>query len=614
VSNQLVIAKDLALPIDAATQKLAFMGKNGSGKSYAAMKLAEQMLHAGIQVVIIDPVGVWYGLRLAADGKSPGIAIPIFGGLHGDIPLEHTAGAVVANAIADQHLSAVLDVSQMIASEQRRFVTAFATQFFERQKASPSAVFVFLEECQEFVPQIPQQGEQHMVHAFQRMCKIGRNFGIGIGLISPRPQEIAKKVLNMTECFFAFQMTGPQERKAIRDYVSEKGEDVDVVAELPKYAVGQCRVWSPQWLKISRTIKFNERETYDSSSTPKVGAKPIQTRSLASVDLMALESQMAETIERAKLEDPAELRRQLAERDRKIRQLESAQPTPAIDQAATTREVSIARADFRREIRRILGGSLGTLLAAANKQAELVTYLSGQLEQLDKYLIDESNAEESRAEVQVGNTKIQTGANQPSAKAMGRSTQAPARPIAATLSRNSASSASRNSASNGDGAIGRTPQRMLNAMRLLESIGTTPASRKIIGGLVGVSPSTGTFRTYLSELRRAGCIEDVSSEAVRLTDAGRAQASDDGLPSTLGELHAVWVDKFSGTVARMFSVLLDHYPSPITRASLGNAVGIDPTTGTFRTYLSELRRTGAVVDVSREAIAASDMLFPEGLS
>ena len=143
---------------------------------------------------------------------------------------------------------------------------------------------------------------------------------------------------------------------------------------------------------------------------------------------------------------------------------------------------------------------------------------------------------------------------------------------------------------------------------------TSPAPRALLGGLVAVSPSTGTFRNYLSELRRAGYIEDVSSEAVRLSDAGRAQASDDGLPTSRGELHAMWVDKFSGTVARMFSVLLDQYPGPVTRASLGSAVGVDHTTGTFRNYLSELRRTGAIVDVSREAVAASDMLFPEGLN
>ncbi len=34
-----------------------------------------------------------------------------------------------------------------------------------------------------------------MLHAFTRLVKIGRNFGIGVSLLSQRPQEVNKKVL-----------------------------------------------------------------------------------------------------------------------------------------------------------------------------------------------------------------------------------------------------------------------------------------------------------------------------------------------------------------------------------------------------------------------------------
>ena len=51
--TDLAIAKDLRLPIDAVTQKAAFMGRTGSGKTYGATKLAELMLDAGAQVVAI---------------------------------------------------------------------------------------------------------------------------------------------------------------------------------------------------------------------------------------------------------------------------------------------------------------------------------------------------------------------------------------------------------------------------------------------------------------------------------------------------------------------------------------------------------------------------------
>lgn len=63
------IAKGIEFPIDAVTQKLAFIGRSSSGKSYGAGKLAEELLEAGVQVVVLDPVGIWHGLRTSADGK-----------------------------------------------------------------------------------------------------------------------------------------------------------------------------------------------------------------------------------------------------------------------------------------------------------------------------------------------------------------------------------------------------------------------------------------------------------------------------------------------------------------------------------------------------------------
>jgi len=206
----------LSLPIDVVTQRLSFLGKPGSGKSYAASKLAELMHGVGAQFVILDPVGVHYGLRM--DGKGKGLPIPVFGGLHGDVPLEPTSGGMMADLIVDRRLSCVLDVSQFERdTDKARFAAGFAARFYFRMKASPSAVHVFLEECQEFVPQNPQKGEEQMLHDFTRMDKLGRNFGIGMSLITQRPQEVNKKVLNLTECLFAFQMTGAHERKAIKD-------------------------------------------------------------------------------------------------------------------------------------------------------------------------------------------------------------------------------------------------------------------------------------------------------------------------------------------------------------------------------------------------------------
>ena len=80
----LKLATDFEIPLDAVTQRLAFLAQSGAGKSYGAMKLAEEMLSQNAQVIALDPVGVWWGLRSSADGKKAGLPIAVFGGEHGD--------------------------------------------------------------------------------------------------------------------------------------------------------------------------------------------------------------------------------------------------------------------------------------------------------------------------------------------------------------------------------------------------------------------------------------------------------------------------------------------------------------------------------------------------
>jgi hypothetical protein len=54
------ISDELVLPLDGVTQRFAFLGNIGSGKSYGASKLAEEMLGVGVQVVVLDPVAVYH--------------------------------------------------------------------------------------------------------------------------------------------------------------------------------------------------------------------------------------------------------------------------------------------------------------------------------------------------------------------------------------------------------------------------------------------------------------------------------------------------------------------------------------------------------------------------
>jgi hypothetical protein len=311
---KLKLAEGLSLPLETVTEKLAWLGRTGSGKTYGALKLAELMLDAGAQIGALDPVGVWRALRVPAVKGGTSYEVVVFGGLYGDLPLEPTAGELIADLVCDRGISFVLDVSQLIPTEQQRFVQAFGARFFHRKKSAPSAVHLFMEECQEFLPENPSGQEATTLGVMQRLWKLGRNFGIGGSLISQRPQEIAKKALNMSGTLFAFQMTGPQERKAVKLWVADHGVAVDIQSVLQKLDVGQPHVESPMFLEVSKTIKILPRVTADLSSTPKfIGAavSAAAKRPLTPIDVEKLKASMAATIEKAEASDPSKLRARL---------------------------------------------------------------------------------------------------------------------------------------------------------------------------------------------------------------------------------------------------------------------------------------------------------------
>ncbi len=316
------IAPDLQLPLDAVTQKFAWIGRTGSGKTYGLKRFVEQMLYAGVQVIVLDTVGVWSGLRLG----SKGFDVPVLGGFYGDIPLEHTSGALVAEVVVSHGSGLVLDTSQMTDGQRARFCEAFGRRLFELKKATPAAMHIVLDEGQDVVPQNPNEGEKMMLHEWVRIAKQGRAFGMGLSIAGQRPQEINKKALNQAECVFAFQLTGSHERKALEYWLADKGMETKLSDALLTLEIGRPFVWSPQWLKISKVIeRIHPIDSADTSKTPQFGDAPRIARQMKPIDLGALRESMAAVVEQTKENDPKALRARIQE----LEQLVAAGAGPA---------------------------------------------------------------------------------------------------------------------------------------------------------------------------------------------------------------------------------------------------------------------------------------------
>ena len=231
MSKQLRISEDLSLPIDAATQTFAFIARKGAGKTYAAGKLAECLIDADVQVVVLDSVGNWWGLRLSADGKEAAYDIPVIGGLRGDIPLEATGGKLIADTIVETGRSLIIDVSQFSKGDRQKFATDFAERLWLKKKAErhPSPLHLIIEESQLIVPEAVKADSARMVGIYEEIIRLGRNYGIGVSMISQRPQSVNKEVLNQTECLIALQVNGAHERRALKEWITHQGLEKSLV-------------------------------------------------------------------------------------------------------------------------------------------------------------------------------------------------------------------------------------------------------------------------------------------------------------------------------------------------------------------------------------------------
>jgi DNA helicase HerA-like ATPase len=126
------ISRELSLPTEAVSETFAIPAKRGAGKTYTAAVMVEELLKVGLHIIVVDPVGVWWGLRAAANGKRESLPIVVLGGEHGEIPLDVGAGELIANLVVEEGLSVVLDLSLFRKSEQTRFMTDFAEQLYHK--------------------------------------------------------------------------------------------------------------------------------------------------------------------------------------------------------------------------------------------------------------------------------------------------------------------------------------------------------------------------------------------------------------------------------------------------------------------------------------------------
>lgn len=579
-SSVLAISETLALPVEAVTETFAILGKRGSGKSSTAVVMAEEMIRAGHQAVVVDPVGTWWGLRSSADGKGEGLPVVIFGGDHADVPLTEKAGEVVADALIDGRFPAILDLSHLSKSAMRRFMTDFAERLYHRNR---EAMHLIVDEADLLAPQrVPADGLR-LLGAMDDIQRRGRARGIGTTLITQRPAVINKDLLSQAEVLVALRLTGVRDVAAIDEWVrlnADEDEAKKVKASLASLPVGTAWIWSPSLLGVLEKVPVRRRTTFDSSATPKPGQPRPVAEAFAAVDTAALGARIQALAEEAAAADPKTLRARIVRLEKELADARSAPPASAepvrvetiveVPVPALSEEQVAVIAESTERIR--------TYAANACERAEhAVAQIEEQIADLVPLLLLAQQAG-TPGPAAAGSAPAPDGDASPGRR------QAPVPPAASR-----AASPRRQAKSE---AAPTTTGTLPKAQRLILTVLAQQPGRTAVqvALMTGYSHKSGGFRNALSSLRSAGHITGSGSSGMEATDEGLAALGDFEPLPTGAALLEWWKDKHLGKAERaIVDILAEDYPAPVPVTKIAERTGYSASSGGFRNALSRLR-------------------------
>jgi len=605
----MMIGPTLDLPDAAITQHIAVVGATGSGKTYAIKSVVEKLLEARKRVIILDPTGAWWGLRVLADEVTPGFPITIFGGDHADVQITEEAGGGLGKLLAEQPISAILDMSNMGVGERHRFVQRFAEAVFQFNK---SPVHLVIDEADEFAPQSGPPGTERMLGAIDRIVRRGRIKGFRVMLITQRPAVLNKNVLTQAATLIAMRLPAPQDRKAIEAWINGQA-DVDegkkVMESLARLHRGEGWVWSPGHGVLARA-RFPKITTFDSSRTPEDGEE-LTDPTLQALDLAAIQATLGAAIEEAKDNDVGELRKKVKALQA---DLEAARRLPA--QVAQP-------ADIEDQIEKAVASAAAVVMPRA---ATIIDYLKQALshaEQHHRFLSE--RAQRETPVPQAGSIPAGESYAEPPVRAENGSNFSDGA-VGSVRARDRGALTTRRPAENGSArgkgtatlppptsGLNSTQQRILEAVGSWWVMGIKP-TRAMVALLAGIDPNGGHFSNSIGPLGTRGYINQTPS-GVELTTAGQ-KAVGAMEPVRLQTYHeAVWgvARNKNGRAGDILNQLICRGNKPCSCSEIGRTLDIDPDGGHFSNSIGPLSTLGLITRRSG-VVTPTALLFPEGLT
>lgn len=316
----------LCPPAELLLERGFVAGAPRTGKTSTCVVLVEEADRVGIPSVVITPNDVWHGLRSHGDGEQPGLEHVIFGGSHGDRPLQAGMGRGLARAVADG-LRTVLTTARLSLDDRATLVADFLEELLE---VNQSPLLVVIDEAHRFAPNGAggSPARKRCREAVIAAVATGRMPAyLGIWIVTQRLAMLSTDARELCNASIVHKLRGANDIKFARPWLEDFLDDRAVLDRLSKLDRGEAVVVAPDAGDIAGVYQIRPKWTFDTSnSDDALAGRRRQPKGRSSIDLAALDKTLGEALREAEEHDPETLRRRVAGLTAELQQLRAGQP------------------------------------------------------------------------------------------------------------------------------------------------------------------------------------------------------------------------------------------------------------------------------------------------
>lgn len=564
--KQITFATNFSIPSSAyANQANAILGIRDSGKTYTAMKAAEELLDSGIPIVVYDPVGVWKNLRVGQNGKK-GYAVILAGGDETcDIIITPENAVSVITAAMKSRVPIIIDLFHKSLANKSKWIKIVQETLEVLFYNNREPMHIFIEEAAEFAPQRIQPQQSKVYSSVERIVRMGRNSSIGITLINQRAEELNKAVLELCDLVFLHKQVGKNSLTSISKWLQVRGIEKDKagleVMHISKLNQGECMVFQEDSL---RKIKILPKNTFHPS--PQKGK--VATTSKLNTDISLFLKKLNAELDSPTKEKPAQ-----------VKKISSVTPVEVQEKVVSLQNEN-----------KLLLNQMSQL---KKEHQSLCNKYNLAIADLSKMIEAEKSARShiTNAFGAIGSKERRLSVSlEPYNPPVLEHESVSKSPVLADKRQTDFSFQPDRSDTS------RDDSRLPGKLKMAKGLSMYPEgiAKDSLAILCGMSPSSGTFGVYYRELRSSGLFQEIGGLLCPTHKCAAEAKSIPDLPSKREAVVYYWVNKVGGGMGRILDYVALYSGESVAAGDVARAVDMSMTSGTFGVYYRKLRKLGLI--------------------